>query len=62
MYHCVSSRCTACYFDTLIHYNMMANVVVFITLHSYSTILLSMLVIPCIRSLFYLPLVTTLCH
>lgn len=36
MYHCVNLRYTLCYFDSLIYCDMVADVVVFITLHSYS--------------------------
>jgi len=47
---CVSLRCTACYFDPFIYCNMIADVVVFITLPNYIAMLLSVFIILCVRS------------
>lgn len=41
MLHCVSLRCTACFFDTFIYCNVIAIVAILTTLHNYSTILFS---------------------
>ena len=41
-------RCIACYFDIFIYCIMIASQAIFITLHHYSTILLSVFIILCI--------------
>jgi len=50
--HFVNLRHTACYFDTFIYCNMTAMEAIFITSHHYSTILLSIYIILCIRPLW----------
>ena len=50
VWHCVSLRCTACYFDPFIYCHMIADIVVFITLPNYSAVLLSVFIILCVRS------------
>ena len=60
MQHCISLRYTGCYFNTLIYGNMIASVVIFVTLHNDSTKLLSIFIILCIISMAYLLLVTVI--
>lgn len=62
IWYCISLRYIACYFDIFIHYNMTAGVL-FITLHSYIIILLSIFIILCTISvwlIYYLFQVCTL--
>lgn len=48
MEHCVSLRCATCYVDALVYCNIVAGVVIFITLDNYSK-MLSMFIKLCIR-------------
>ena len=41
-------RCIMCYFDVFIFFNMFVSEAIFIMLHYYSTILLSVFIIVCI--------------
>ena len=49
--HCVNLRLIMCYFDTFICCNMLTLVVIFTTLYKDSTILLSIFITLCTRSL-----------
>lgn len=51
MYHCISLRYTAHYFDIFIYCSLMANVVIII-LHNYNTIFLSIFIILAFCGLF----------
>ena len=46
--------CTMYYIYTFIYCSVIALVLIFITLHNYSTILLSIFVVLCIRSLWFI--------
>ena len=52
----LSLRYTACVSLILIYCNMVDSVVIFITLYNYSTVL-SIFMIPCIRSLLFLKII-----
>lgn len=56
----INLRYTLCYFDTFIYCNIVF-VVIFITVYNYSTVLLSVFIVPCIRSLWLIYYLLEVC-
>lgn len=45
-------KCAMCYFDILIYPNIISEIAAFIMIHNYRALLLSILIILCIRSVW----------